>query len=190
MFIRNPEPQSRHHWRCPSRVLAGVISCVAGMPLNALAAGASGALDVRLRLEPGCELISDRTESALLDFGRTAASGDAPTRESDAIRSLATIRLACTSSYVGVNAPVLTVGHGLHARDSQRHLLGPAGERIAYDLYADPAHRIPLDPGAPMQLSLLAAGVVTPVPIYGEVPHVGDPTAGLYTDVVSLTFSY
>jgi spore coat protein U-like protein len=28
------------------------------------------------------------------------------------------------------------------------------------------------------------------VPIYGRIPRIGDPAAGLYTDVVWLTLSY
>lgn len=169
---------------------AACVLCVAGTQSQALAASTSGALDVRLQLEPGCELVfGAAAKNELLDFGRgdgISGSG-AP---DGAIRGMATIRISCSSSYVGANAPVLTLDAGLHARGSQRYLRGPANELVAYALYADVAHRLPLLPGATVQLSLPTAGSATPVPIYGEIPLLDAPAAGLYTDVVSLTLSY
>lgn len=184
MFQPHSFPPPLREFRLPVFLLA-CTCCVVGSA--ATAASVEGALEVRLQLESGCELIFDGSDGALLDFGRFA--GTEP-NTSDAARSLAVLRVACSSSYVGANAPVLNVGAGLHARDSQRYLLGPGAERIAYDLYADPAHRVALQPGVPTQLSLPMAGTATPVPIYGEVPRMEDPAAGLYTDVVSLTLSY
>lgn len=182
-------------WRRRRDVLASVAAfalCVAVAPSQTLAASASGALDVRLQLEPGCELIfGAATNDGLLDFGRSDGAGENGAQAmGDAARGMATIRVACSSSYVGANAPVLTVDAGLHARGSQRYLRGPGGELVAYELYADPAHRLPFHPGSPLQLSLPTTGSAVPVPIYGEIPLLDAPAAGLYTDVVSLTLSY
>jgi spore coat protein U-like protein len=167
------------------------LSCAAGLPGLAHAGSASGTLDVRLRLEPSCDFATGSMDDALLDFGRTGGGGQPPVDgTSDPTRSLAVVRIACSSSYTGANAPVLTVDYGLHAEGSQRYLMGPGGERIAYALYIDPARRIPLDPTAPLQLVIPTAGVTTAIPIYGRIPLLGDPVAGLYTDVVWLTLSY
>ncbi len=70
------------------------------------------------------------------------------------------------------------------------YMMNAGGERIAYNLYADPAHHVPLTLTQPLQLVVPASGVTTAIPIYGGVPHIGDPYAGLYTDVVWLTLSY
>jgi spore coat protein U-like protein len=149
-------------------------------------------MDVRLRLEPGCSFVTDGLDAGLLDFGRTGGSGDPAPLDGMAMArgSLAVIHIACSSSYTGPNAPLLTISRGLHAQGGQRYLLGPDHERIAYDLYADPARRIPLDPSMPRQVAIPVAGVMAEVPIYGRIPRIGDPAAGLYTDVVWLTLSY
>lgn len=148
-------------------------------------------MEVRLQLAPSCDFITGSMDDALLDFGRTGGGGQLPL---DGIavstKDRAVIHIACSSSYTGVNAPVLTVGYGLHAQGSQRYLLGPHSERIAYSLYVDPARHIPLDPTTPLQLVIPAAGVITAIPIYGRIPLLGDPAAGRYTDVVWLTLSY
>jgi spore coat protein U-like protein len=156
---------------------------------RAVAGSVSGALEVRLQLAPSCDFITGDMDAALLDFGRTG--GNQPL-EAIAIstKDRAIVRIACSSSYTGANAPVMTVSYGMHAQGSQRYLLGPHNERIAYNLYADPARHIPLDPTAPLQLLIPAAGVITAIPIYGRIPFIGDPAAGRYTDVVWLTLSY
>lgn len=158
---------------------------------GAFAGSVSGAMDVRLQLEPSCDFITGDMDDALLDFGSTAGGGQLPL---DGIavstKNRAVIHIACSSSYTGVNAPVLTVDYGLHARGSQRYLQGPHNESIAYNLYADPARHVPLDPTAPLQLVIPTAGVITAIPIYGRIPLLGDPAAGRYTDVVWLTLSY
>jgi spore coat protein U-like protein len=127
----------------------------------------------------------------LLDFGRSDLAGRQPLDSMAEPRSnRAFIEVACSSAYTGANAPMLTVDYGLHAIGSQRYLLGPEGERIAYDLFADPARHIPLDPATPMQLAIPLAGAITALPIYGRIPQPGDHVAGRYTDVVWLTLSY
>ncbi|OOG49497.1 hypothetical protein B0E50_05105 [Rhodanobacter sp. C01] len=158
---------------------------------GAFAGSVNGALEVRLQLEPSCDFITGSMDDALLDFGRTAGSGQLPLDEiALSTKDRAVVHIACSSSYTGVNAPVLTVDYGLHAQGSQRYLLGPRSERIAYNLYADPARHIPLDPTAPLQLLIPTAGVITAIPIYGRIPFLRDPAAGRYTDVVWLTLSY
>lgn len=181
--------------QCRRDVLAGVAACVlclAGASPQTFAATASGVLDVRLQLEPGCEFGFGATAGeGLLDFGRADGVGENEAQaRGDDVRAVAAIRIACSSFYTGAGAPVLSIDAGLHARGAQRHLRGPGGELVAYELYADPAHRVPLAPGMPMRLPPSAAGAAAPIPIYGEVPHVGHPAAGFYTDVVSLTLSY
>jgi spore coat protein U-like protein len=179
-----------------SRRYIGAACAVAGIFCmsffqGAFAGSVNGAMEVRLQLEPSCDFITGNMGDALLDFGSTAGGGQLPL---DGIavstKSHALIHIACSSSYTGANAPVLTVDYGLHAQGSQRYLLGPHDERIAYDLYADPARHVPLDSTTPLQLLIPTAGVITAIPIYGRIPLLGDPAAGRYTDVVWLTLSY
>lgn len=180
-----------HRLRAQALCAVACLGWLASAP-PVLAGSVSGAMEVRLDLVPSCSFITRNMDDALLDFGRTAGMSDEQQTDGQAnpTRSLAVISIACSNSYTGANAPVLTVSDGLHSEGSQRYLLGPEQERIAYDLYADAARHIPLDPTAPMQLVIPAAGVITAIPIYGRIPHVEDPLAGLYTDVVWLTLSY
>ncbi|WP_168170386.1 spore coat U domain-containing protein [Rhodanobacter sp. C03] len=158
---------------------------------GAFAGSVSGTLDVRLQLTPSCDFAIGNIDDGLLDFGRAAGGGQLPVDGmSDSRKSAASLSIACSSSYTGANAPVLTVNNGLHAIGSQRYLMGPGSERIAYDLYADPAHRVQLDAIAPLQLVIPNAGVTTVIPIYGRIPRIGNPVAGHYSDVVWLTLSY
>ena len=169
-------------------VVAGLLYASCFQPV--VAGSVSGALEVRLLLEPSCDFITGDMDDALLDFGRTGGAQLPLDGFAVSTKSRAVIHIACSSSYTGANAPVLTVDYGLHAQGSQRYLIGPHDERIAYDLYADPARHVPLDPTAPLQLLIPAAGVITAIPIYGRIPLLGDPAAGRYTDVVWLTLSY
>lgn len=169
-------------------VVAGLLC--ASFIQSAVAGSVSGALEVRLQLKPSCDFITGDMDDALLDFGRTGGSQPPFDGMAVSTKDRAVIRIACSSSYTGANAPVLTVDYGLHAQGSQRYLIGPHDERIAYDLYADPARHIPFDPTAPLQLLIPVAGVITAIPIYGRIPLLGDPAAGRYTDVVWLTLSY
>jgi spore coat protein U-like protein len=162
-----------------------------GLPGAVRAASVNGTLQVRLQLKSSCDFATGNMGDALLDFGRNAGSGQQDAGGApDSATSLAVINIMCSSSGTGANAPVLTVNYGLHAIGSQRYLMGVGGERIAYDLYADPAHHVPLSLTQPLQLVMPAAGVATAIPIYGGIPHIADPYAGLYTDVVWLTLSY
>lgn len=179
------------YWRTAVVSVVVCVSSVVGSPV-VLAGSVSGAMDVRLELQSSCNFTTTpRLNDSLLDFGRTAGDGvSAVEGAADATGSFATIGIACSSSHTGANAPVLTISYGLHAKDSQRYLLGTGDERIAYDLYADPARHVPLDPTVPLQLVIPVAGVTTVVSIYGRIPHIGHPLAGSYTDVVWLTLSY
>jgi spore coat protein U-like protein len=171
-----------------------ILICVAGfcgLVNPVFAASTSGVLDVRLRLEPSCSFITNDIDDALLSFGE-ASGVDALATDGYALlrKNVAMLGIACSSAYTGANAPLLTVSYGLHAQGSQRYLAGNGGERIAYDLYADAARHVPLDPTTPLQLVIPTSGVTTAIPIYGRIPHIGNPLAGSYTDVVWLTLSY
>ncbi|WP_158882734.1 spore coat protein U domain-containing protein [Rhodanobacter sp. L36] len=151
----------------------------------------TGTLEVRLRLQSSCDFATGSMGNALLDFGRVAGSGPHDAVDSaDSAKSFALIEVTCSSSGTGANAPVLTIDYGLHAKGAQRYLMNAHGERIAYDLYADPAHHVPLSLTQPLPLVASVPGVTTAIPVYGGVAHIGDPYAGLYTDVVWLTLSY
>jgi spore coat protein U-like protein len=179
------------HWGIAALRAMACLVCASSLPSFALAGSMSGALDVRLRLAPSCDFVMGNIDDGLLDFGHTAGSGQSPVDSmSESTKSAAALSIVCSSSYTGANAPVLTVNNGLHAIGSQRYLMGPSGERIAYDLYADPAHHVPLDANASLQLVIPNAGLTTAIPIYGRIPRIGDPVAGHYTDVVWLTLSY
>jgi spore coat protein U-like protein len=165
--------------------------CLMGVMGNAgqvRADGVNGTLEIRLRLQSSCDFAMGNSGNALLDFGRMAGSG--AHGANDSASSLAIVEVTCSNSGTGANAPLLTVNYGLHAKGAQRYLMNAHGERIAYDLYADPAHHVPLSLTQPLSLVMPLPGVTTAIPIYGGVPRIGDPYAGLYTDVVWLTLSY
>ncbi len=177
-------------WRT---VVAAAVACLLGMASVSAAFGgsATGAMDVRLRLESSCEFITGNMDGALLDFGRTAGGARSPVEgQAFSAKGAAVVTVVCSGSFTGGNAPVLTVGNGMHAQGAQRYLVGPDDERIAYDLYADPAQHVLLDPLTPVQLAIPTAGVPAHFSIYGRIPDIGDPIAGRYTDVVWLTLSY
>lgn len=149
-------------------------------------------MDVRLRLESGCDLSMAgnglHPGSGLLDFGK-ATSMD--TAEATAVQpsGTAVLRVACSRDFSGANAPALLVDGGLHAQQGQRRLAGPGREYIDYQLYADRAMKTPWPVSVPLQLAIPENGVAQ-VLLQGRVRVPEDALYGRYTDTVFLTLVF
>ncbi len=149
----------------------------------------SGALDVRMELESGCDLAMTGADQGTLDFGDTQSPAPLQASATTA-QGQTTLLVVCTQDLNGQAGPTLTLDAGQHAYSNQRYLVGPQGERIAYALYSDQARRVPWTPNRPMHLSPSLSGRGGAATIHGVVPSLTDPAAGLYTDTVALTLSY
>jgi spore coat protein U-like protein len=186
-------------------MLAGALAgaCVLAASPAWSAATTTGRLDIALEVSPGCAFTSgssstsDNISGAILNFGHTALTSDPGTAvgsvdgQAVSAGSGSALSVVCSSTFVGVNAPTLTIDAGLHANGTQRRLVGPGGATVAYDLYSDVGHNTSIVSGAPVQLTLSTPGVGVPINIYGRVPDLSGANAdGMYTDTVTMTLSY
>ncbi|QJU56996.1 spore coat protein U domain-containing protein [Sphingomonas sp. AP4-R1] len=179
--------------------LAGMGIAVPTGSFVATAASSTGQLDVRLEVVPGCGFSSSAggipasapATDILLDFGRIG-SDEMTGGDTTAIAGgdETALSVSCSTSYTGSGAPMLTVDGGAHASGAQRHLAGPNGITIAYELFQDRARTIPYTPGAATQLVIPTAGAASPVAIFGRIAGVTGLPDGLYTDTVTLMLSY
>jgi spore coat protein U-like protein len=187
------------------KMLAGVLVGAGALAASpAWSATTTGRLDVMLQVTPGCAFSSGSSGTpsgglaeAVLNFGNTALTTDPGTAvgsvDGQAISagSGSALSVVCSSTFVGPNAPTLTIDSGLHANGTQRRLVGPGGAMVAYNLYSDAGRNVSLDAGTPIQVVITGPGVATPVNIYGRVPDLTGASAdGMYTDTVTMTLSY
>jgi spore coat protein U-like protein len=179
---------------------AALISASVAVPNATFAASTTtGKLEVRLEVVPGCALASGSGSStasgaqadATLSFGRTSGDTIDPA-DGPAVASTdgSALSVVCSTSYTGPSAPMLTIDAGAHSTGTQRHMAGPGGALVAYELYQDQGRNIPYDPTAASQLIISTAGTAAPVMIYGRVPSAAGLADGLYTDTVTLMLSY
>jgi len=117
-----------------------------------------------------------------MDFGEVGVI-DAP------IPATSTIAVQCTNGTpfsLGLDA-----GTGAGATVATRLMTGPNSEEVEYTLYSDPAHNLIWgDTIGDDTVEETGTGSEETFPVYGLVPPQSTPSAGTYTDVVTVTASY
>ena len=119
------------------------------------------------------------TASALAFGSYTASVTDAT----------ASVSVTCTNGTTYTIA--LDAGTGAGATTSARLMSGPAGATLAYNLYRDAARSLPWGNtiGTDVQ-SGTGNGTAQALTVYGRIPAAQYPTAGTYTDTVTVTVTY
>jgi spore coat protein U-like protein len=131
-------------------------------------------LQVRMQITGGCAI----ENVAPVDFGTQALL----TQEFLATGSF---DVRCTN---GLPYDV-TLSDGLNpVGDTRRMAAG--GEFIAYELYSNPGRTIVWGDDTGEIVEGTGNGAAQPFTVYGEVPPQTTPTAGLYTDTVTITVIY
>jgi spore coat protein U-like protein len=153
------------------------------IPTAAHATDAHPVLAVTATVVNACDVggsPSLRFDRGLLDFG-THRLGDGVIGGQGATPVKATMPVLCNN---GRSAPQVSFDFGLHPSGTQRHLQGPGGSLIPYDLLrgSSPDAGVWDDNAYPVAL---VGGEPGDIPVYGLVRSVPvDAEDGLYTDTV------
>lgn len=145
---------------------------------DAIAATATGNLNVRITIQAECKVVT----AADLDFG-TRGVIDANIDQST------TITIQCTSGTpytVGLNA-----GGGAGATVAVRKMTGPASATINYSIYRDAARtQVWGNTAGTDTVAGTGNGAQQNLTAYGRVPPQNTPAPGVYSDVVAITVTY
>lgn len=144
---------------------------------QALAATATSTFNVTMTIVESCS-VTDHTD---LNFG--SANG-----LQAAVNQTSTIEVTCTNSTpytIGLDA-------GTNASDDQRRMMGGAtnSEYISYGLYRDTGHTTPWGNAEGSWADGTGTGSSQVYTVYGRVPAQASPSAGNYTDTVTVTVTY
>lgn len=113
--------------------------------------------------------------------------GTAPGLLTGNIDNQTSLQIQCTNG----TAYQVGLDDGLHASGGSRYMIGPGAALIRYALYRDSARSLPW--GTTLGSNTVAgngSGNVQPSTAYGRVPVQVTPTAGLYTDTVTVTVTF
>ncbi|GAB6387812.1 Csu type fimbrial protein [Stutzerimonas marianensis] len=145
---------------------------------------------ISAQVEPGCVLGSGATDTSsfgTIDFGRHGQlASDVSVASSSGSGSVV---LQCTPE-----TPItIAIDDGLHGAAGVRYL-AKGNETLRYQLYQDEGFSVVWGDnqgaGAAMSIAFAAAGVQT-LPIYARLFRASTlPSAGVYTDVVTVTVTY
>lgn len=144
----------------------------------------TGKLTVKVNIAPTCELTS--ADKSLLDFGSVT---DLTNEVSTQTSSTSGIEVKCGKGIA------YTIGldggqNSTAPQDYYRGMKSITGERIPYDLFQDAAHKI-IWATTGHVLSAKGTGDVQKFPVYGRIPALSKtPTAGDYSDIVSVIVTY
>lgn len=151
------------------------------------AATTTGTLTVKATVAKGCSVNTDASGTvadAVLDFG-TITSLTANV-DGDTTTSGTSIKVLCNN---GTDYTV-AFGAGINGQGGVRRMASGSSEFIPYNLYLMPDRAAPLavdDTTA----SITGNGTPQTLNVYGRIPAGSVlPTAGNYTDVVTLTVTY
>lgn len=139
-----------------------------------LAATATSTFNVTMTIQNSCS-ITNRTNLAF---------GSAPGLTT-LVDQTSTIEVTCTNSTpytVGLN-------DGLHASGGQRRMQGGA-EYINYDLYTNAGRTTAWGNVSGSWVADVGTGSAQTYTVYGRVPVQPSPTAGDYSDTVTVTVTY
>lgn len=137
-------------------------------------------IDVRAYVPPACA--ASTLDYGVLDFGSHGALNNQIHVTSSV--GAGTIRVTCVE---GLSYSI-ELDAGLNVDGSQRYMRSPLGGKIRYQLFRDSQFTIPWDIDTP--LNQMGTGVVQQIPLYGRVPPQGTPSAGTYSDTVSVTVEW
>lgn len=134
-------------------------------------------VQVQANIQSGCFISS----ASNLDFGSTSSvtSGN--------IDSSSVLGVACTTS----GSWQVGIGPGINYADGVRHVVGPGGSLLAYDLYSNSGRTQPWGDTLNSNTVTGNGGTSTQLTVYGRVPQqaVGVPP-GTYSDTVTVTLTY
>jgi spore coat protein U-like protein len=149
---------------------------------------ATSTLTVTATVENSCianTTTTGTTSNATLAFGEvtsTTSNVDADTSSS----SSTAVTVLCNSGA----AWTLVDNGGANLSDTQRRMSGGSSEYIPYDLYSDSEYANAVAVGGTLA-SGSGSGSAVDVVLYGRIPAGATlPSAGDYTDTVTLTLSY
>jgi spore coat protein U-like protein len=155
--------------------LSGLL-CILASPVNAQTATTQFNVQITINAECQVNAASD------LNFGTTGVINDPLLAASE-------IEVQCTNGTpydIGLNA-----GTGAGSSTSTRFMTGPDAETVAYSLYEDAARATVWgDTIGSDTVAGIGTGSPQTFPVYGEVEVQATPSAGTYTDVVTVTLTY
>ena len=147
------------------------------VPAAAIAATATGRMNVRIAIQAACEVVS----TSDLDFGTVTALSATLDRT-----STLSVKCSNTTPY-NIGLSVGTAGGTV----SQRRMSAGSTDYVTYSLYRD-ASRTQLwgeTLGTDVQTST-GTGTAQSFTVYGRVPAQNSPAPGTYSDVVTVTVTY
>lgn len=147
------------------------------LPIAAVAQTATDEFEVRITIRAECQIVSAQD----LDFGSVGVL-------SAATNATATLNVACSNTtpyYIGLNE-----GLGATATTTVREMTGGA-ETINYRIFRDAGRTINWGNANGIDTaSGIGNGASQPYTLYGQVPAQTTPTAGTYTDTVTVTVTF
>jgi len=172
-------------WACALTVLLPAMGLGQSAPTT-------GVLQVTARIDTGCRVVGQQTQTSGLDFG-ALDFGTYPSLFAVALTARSqgpagTLQLTCN----GITTANVSIGTGLYANGNQRRMASGVN-RVAYDLYADSGLSLPFSGATPRAITVSPGGGTATVdlPIYGRVaPLPGGYAAGSYQDDVQITVSW
>ncbi|MFT3762903.1 MAG: spore coat protein U domain-containing protein [Pseudoxanthomonas sp.] len=168
-------------------IALGLVAAIAAMP--AFAATSTGSLTVKATVVSSCAVNTNTAgtvTNAVLDFGNITTANLGSSIDADTTGSGGTsLTVLCSN---GTNYTYYA-NYGSNASGNQRRMANGT-EMIAYDLYSNQA-RSTAFPTSGSTASATGNGSVQSYTIYGRIPALSSlPTAGTYTDTVTLTVEY
>lgn len=165
--------------------MPGVVSADTGS--NELTLTASFQLSASV--QAGCVLgggSTDATSFGSIDFGQLASLG-ADVKVASTV-SGGSIQLQCTPG----TALTISLNSGANAASGARYM-AKGGERLRYQLYQDASYATvwgDQNSGTPLSMTFPAGGTLS-LPVYARLFASSPlPSAGLYSDVVTVTVTY
>ncbi len=102
-----------------------------------------------------------------------------------AVTSSSTLNYTCSNSL-----PVqISFDKGVNGASTAARLMKNASSTLSYQLYSDAARTTVWDDST-NKISVTGSGASATQTIYGQIPAGQYPTAGAYTDTVTITFTY
>jgi spore coat protein U-like protein len=134
--------------------------------------GLANTLTVSATVPADCSIVAGE-----LDFGNYIANTNQP--------GAGSFDVTCTAAAV----VRVTLDAGQHENTGNRNMERTGGtERLGYILYTDAAHSQQWTPVTVFKDVTVPNGESVPVDVFGEIPS-QDPTAGEYTDIVTVSFT-
>lgn len=169
----------------------GLSSLCIGLAISSscFAAEATGTLTVQATIVSSCAVNTSATgtiSEAKINFGDSISSFSSNVDVDTASTSGSGVTVLCNNGTIWS----LASDSGLNASSTQRRMSGGSSEYIPYDLYSDSNYSNIVTSGIEIAGGT-GTGSTQDVVIYGRIPSgTALPTAGTYTDTVTLTVTY